>query len=99
MRGRAVPAGEPASLLAAGARPQLLHLQRQLLAGEIRTEALGTGPIHALPPILLARGGADDLPVARVARPLAGWIFGRRFLRVPDFVDVWIDLRHREQVW
>ena len=99
MRGRAVADGEPGSLLAAGTRPQLLHLQRQLLAGELRTEALGTCPIHALPRILLARGGDDDLTVARVARPLAGWIFDRRFLRVPDFVDVWIDVRDREQVW
>ena len=85
VRGRAVADGEPGSVLVAGTGPQLLHLQRQFLAGELGTEALGACPIHALPRTLLARGGDDDLIVARVARPLAGLIFDRRFLRVPDW--------------
>jgi hypothetical protein len=98
VRGRAVADGEPGSLLFVGPGAQLLHLQRQFLAGELRTEALGACPAHALSRTLLALGGDDDLIVARVARPLAGLIFDRRFLQVPDLVDVWIDVRDREQV-
>jgi hypothetical protein len=99
VHGRTVADGEPGSLLVAGAGAQLLHLQRQLLAGDVQTEALGACLAHALPRTLLALGGDDDLIVARVARPLARMIFDRRFLRVPDLVDVWIDVRDRERVW
>ena len=98
VHGRAIADGEPGSLLIAGAGAQLLHLQRQFLAGELRAEALGTCPIHALPRALLALGRDDDLIVARVARPLASLVFDQRFLRVPELVDVWIDVRDREQM-
>jgi hypothetical protein len=97
LHGRAVADGEPGSLLVAGAGPQLLRLRRQFLAGEVRAEALGACPAHALPRALLALGADDDLIVARVARPFAGFAFDRRFLRVPDMVDVWLDARDRDQ--
>jgi hypothetical protein len=85
-------------MFVAGSGVQLLHLQRRFFASNASAESLGSCPVHALPRALLTGGASDDLILARVARPLAGVLFDRRFLRVPDLVDVWIDARDREQV-
>jgi hypothetical protein len=99
VRGRTLADGEPGSMLVAGSSAQLLHLRRRFFASDASAESLGSCPVHALPRALLARGASDDLILARVARPLAGLVFDRRFLRAPDLVDVWIDARDRERVW
>jgi hypothetical protein len=98
VRGRTLADGELGSMLVAGSGAQLLHLRHRFFASDVRTESLGACPVHALPRTLLARGASDDLILARVARPLAGLLFDRRFLRAPEFVDVWIDARDPEQV-
>ena len=99
VRGRSRADGEPGSVLVAGSGAQLLQLQRRFFASDASAESLGSCPVHALPRTLLARGASDDLILARVARPLAGLLFDRRFLRAPDLVDAWVDARDREQVW
>lgn len=90
--------GQPGSMLVAGSGQPLLAVQRLFFAGEIHSEHLGFCPTHALPRTLLALGGSDTLILARMARPLARRLFDHRFLRVPDLVDVWIDVRDRDRM-
>jgi hypothetical protein len=91
--GRTLADGGPGSMLVAGAGAQLLYLARRFFQGEVRAEPIGARPVHALPGTLLACGGGDDLIVARISRYLAAFLFDARFVRVPDLVDVWLDLR------
>jgi hypothetical protein len=95
-RGRTAADGRPGSILMAGSGAQLLYLQRRFFI-DAEIEDLGRCPVHALRRTLLAQGAEDDLIVARVARCLAGAISGGRFLRVPDLVDVWLDVRDRNE--
>ena len=96
-RGRTAADGRPGSILMAGSGAQLLYLQRRFFI-DAEIENLGRCPVHALRRTLLAQGAEDDLIVARVARCLAGAISGGRFLRVPDLVDVWLDVHDRNRI-
>jgi hypothetical protein len=97
IRGRTAADGRPGSILVAGSGAQLLYLRRRFFI-DAEIENLGRCPVHALRRTLLAQGAEDDLIVARVARCLAGSISGGRFLRVPDLVAVWLDVRDRSQI-
>jgi hypothetical protein len=85
-------AGQKASVVIAGAQPWAEYLPRALLEGPFERRQLGSVPLWQLPRTLRARAPCVSLVIARVDRIAARLLFGPSYLRVPDLVDLRLDI-------
>lgn len=96
LRGRTAD-GSPGSMLVAGSGPNLDYLTRRFFDGALHVEALGWAT-----PLTLARWldrleDGDDLILARIGQPVAA-LMDDRYLRVPDLVDLWLEVAEPDEV-
>jgi len=84
--------GPRAHVLVAGAQPWAEYLPRALLEDPFERTQLGSVPLWQLPGALRARGASASLIIARVDRIAARLLFGPSYLRVPDLVDLLLQM-------
>jgi hypothetical protein len=84
--------GLKASVVIAGARPWAEYLPRALLEGPFECTQLGSVPLWQLPRTLRERAPSASLCIARVDRIAARLLFGPGYLRVPELVDLWLEI-------
>lgn len=95
LRGRTAD-GSPGSMLVAGAGPNLDYMTRRFFDGSCDVEPLGfAGPLSLARRLDRLEDG-DDLVLARIGWPAVA-LMDERYLRVPDLVDMWLEVAGPEE--
>jgi hypothetical protein len=92
LRFQAEEPSTPFSVLVAGELPWAEHLPHLLFPGEPKRSSLGQVPLWQLPRFVARWASSVDLVVVRVDRVSSQLLFGKHYLRVPELVDLHLEL-------
>lgn len=78
------------AVVTAGSEPWVDYLSDRFFEGSPQRECVGKVPLWALPRTLERLSSSANLVVARVDRLSARLLFDASYLRVPEWVDLWV---------